>query len=99
MALPTEDFFKGNFGEPYTMEQLHLALEHVKNDTAVNMNERRKAELTEQFFGGGQKATEDAENEASADEKKPEEKVPYDPFPDIRMWPELACIWLKSLFS
>lgn len=96
LSLPGEAFFTGKFGEPYTMEQLNLALEHVKNDTAVNMNDRRKAELMEQFFGGENKAPQKEEPET--EEKQPEQKAPFNPFPDISMWPELACIWLKGVF-
>lgn len=89
LSLASEDFFLGKHGEPYTFEQLNLALEQIRKHTALNVSERRYAELTEQFFGEPAQDT-PAEPAAPTD---------LNPYPDVRMWPELADLWLKKVFG
>lgn len=88
IASPDQFFWKG--GE-YSMEQLHMVLEHVKDNTLVNVPERRRNELVEQFL-----------SEKTQEPPKPEGgfKLPEsNPFADINMWPELAFIWMSRLFN
>lgn len=84
LSVANEDFLKGNFGEPYTFEQLDLAIDNVKKNTAYNISEERREELLKQFPD----KTED-EGEAPA---MPEPVIPN----DVAMWPSLAEIWLKD---
>lgn len=86
LSFGSEDFFKGNFGEEYTYEQLHLAIENVKNNTAVNVSKERHDELMEQFFG---------ENSQMSPEHP--EADPVEEFKDVTMWLELAYHFLKTL--
>lgn len=98
LSVPNKDFFTGNHGEPYTFEQVNLAVENVKNRTAVNVSEHRREELMIQFFGNKDGIVE----EKKEDDKPPvfagTEEIPAD-VKDVRMWPELAQIWLTNLFS
>lgn len=106
LSIATEDFFKGVFGEPYTMEQLGKALEHVKAGTAVNLNERRREELFNQFNlnaktdeGAASTDKEEAKNSEKNDETagnseaKPFENL----YADVAIWPELAKVWISRL--
>ena len=90
LSVATEDFFQGRFGEPYTMEQVMLAVKAVKSGRGVNVSERRRAELQAQF------------PDAPAGEAKsaaPEEyfNAGPDAYRDVRLWPDLASSWLSLL--
>ena len=88
IASPEQFFWRG--GE-YSMEQVNKVVEHVKDNTLVNVPERRRKELAEQFL-----------SEKPQEPPKPEEgfKLPEgNPFADINMWPELAFIWMSRLFN
>ena len=83
-----EQFFGWNGGQ-YAMEQLNLILPHVKDNTLVNVSDRRRNELMEQFFP--EKKPEPPKMDGAF--KKPE----GNPFADIAMWPELAYIWMSRI--
>lgn len=84
LSVPNEAFFRGDFGEEYTYEQLHLAIENVKNNTAVNVSKERHDELMEQFFGENKYAP------APSDGTHPD-------YSDVLMWPDLAMTFINNL--
>jgi len=87
LSIATEDFFSGNFGEPYTMEQVDRAVKAVKEGKGVNVSEQRRKELEVQF----------------ADDAPQPPKPPFTPaqmaekFRDVAMWPDLAMVWITSV--
>ena len=89
LSVATLDFFKQNFGEEYTMEQVRLAVKAVKEGKGINVSEQRCEELKAQF-------ADDAEQPApppfSAEEMAAK-------FADVAMWPDLAINWIASLRS
>ena len=85
LSTASLELFSGWHGGEYVQEQVWLALEHVKNDTAVNMNPRRKEELMQQFF-----APKDP-NQAPPSFPKPTTT----PFADVNTWVELSRIWFE----
>lgn len=96
----------GDLGEPYTFEQLDLAVAAVKNHTAVDVSEKRRIELMIQFFGNPEgKTKEELEaleerNPAKEEKKEKPPKPAMSPmpdYPDVAMWPALAKAWLKSI--
>ena len=40
---------RGEFGEPYTMEQVNKAVDAVREGRGVRVSEKRRAEIIEQF--------------------------------------------------
>lgn len=88
LSLPTAEFFRGGFGEDYTMEQVMRAVDAVKEGNGVDVSPERKKELEIQFSGEGG---------MPVPEEDPEELAAR--FRDIAYWPELACIWLDGLFN
>lgn len=85
LSTASMELFSGWHGGDYVQEQVWLALEHVKNDTAVNVNPRRKEELMQQFF-----APKDP-NQAPPSFPKPT----VNPFADVNTWVELSRIWFE----
>ena len=80
------------------MEQLNKVLPHVKDNTLINVPERRRNELIEQFFP--EKKPEAPNPEDNPEAKKFREMMAKgNPFADVNMWPELAYIWMSRLFS
>ena len=96
LSVASYEQFNGWHGGEYVCEQLGMALEHIKNGTAVNMNEKRHEELMNQFFAPKK---DDAPNPFfnNTDEetraKKARETADY--FADVHMWPELSRIWFE----
>lgn len=99
LALADEDHFRGVGGGEYTFEQLNLALEAVKSGKGVNVSQRRKDELMVQFFGSVN--PEEKKDEPEEKQEKPAFPAPanLNPYPDVRMWPNLARCWLDRIFS
>lgn len=101
LAVLNDRFRHGDFGGEYTGEQLMLAVEAVKNRTAVNVSEQRRTELMIQFFGSPEGKTKEelaAENGGVAPDEAPRGSFPPPPeFKDIELWPQLAEAWLKSI--
>lgn len=90
LSICNESWFKGDFGEPYTMEQVDLAVKAVKEGRGVRVPEKRVLELKEQF------------KDPDPDSKEEAPFIPpfsIDDFPDVKLWPDLAMAWLKGLFS
>ncbi len=48
-SVYNDAFWKGEFGEPYTMEQVMNAVDAVREGKGVRVSEQRRAELIEQF--------------------------------------------------
>ena len=90
LSIASEEQFAGWRGGEYSCEQLNKVLEHVKNNTLVNVSERRREELMQQFFG-------------SREGQEPPKDMPFgkrpdtNPFADVNMWPELAFIWFNRI--
>ena len=89
LSVATEDFFKGNFGEPYTMEQVDRAVKAVKEGKGVNVSDQRRAELEVQFADDAPKPPTPPETPAQQAAR----------FRDVAMWPDLAAVWIASLRS
>lgn len=89
LSVQNDRVRKGDFGEPYTFEQLDLAIENVKNNTAVNVSKARHDELMIQFFGN----VEGIKDENAVPPVMPEEPV----YEDVVLWPTLCATWLKRL--
>lgn len=95
LSTATEDFFQGNFGEPYTMEQVRRAVKAVKAGKGINVSEQRKDELAAQF--PDTPAQDGADK--SAISAAPDEffHVRADEYEDVRQWVKLAVLWMKKL--
>ncbi len=87
LSIATEDFFSGNYGEPYTMEQVDRAVKAVKEGNGVNVSDQRRKELELQFSDDAPKPPTPPETPAQMAEK----------FRDVAMWPDLAMVWILSL--
>ena len=82
LTIANKSFFQGWSGGDYTMEQTMRAAFSVKEGKGVNVSEKRREELIEQFFGG---------NEMPAfgiDESLKE---------DVGLWSDLAWAWIKRI--
>lgn len=99
LSVATEEFFKGVFGEEYTMEQLKLAIENVKNGTAINVSEQRTKELMEQFFGDVHSENSDDDSDTEKNEKIEKTTSEINPFEDVKMWPDMANVWIERLYK
>lgn len=92
LSYPNDDFFKGMMGDPFTFEQVNLAIENVRNYTAVNVSQERHDELMIQFFGNKEG------KEMPREDKHPEmPPLPEGIYDDILMWPDLAMVFFKFL--
>lgn len=87
LSVANLDFFKGNFGQPYTMEQVDRAVKAVKEGKGINVSDQRRAELKAQF-------ADDAPPPPTSPET-PEEQAAK--FRDVAMWPDLAMEWVKRI--
>lgn len=85
LSVATKDFFEGNHGEEYTFEQLHKAIDKVRNHTAVNVSKEREEELIIQF----------SQEDNNTSSGNTDELV--DKYRDVRMWPDLAMNWINNL--
>lgn len=81
MCLATQDFFDGNHGEPYTFEQVNLAVAAVKEGRSINVSDRRIEELKAQF------------DDSKPQPKFP--RVDASMFKDIATWVDLAQMFLE----
>ena len=102
LSVPNEDFFKGNFPD-FTMEQVKLAVEAVKEGRGIDVSPERVKELKEQFPDPLPEQENDPSDFTEEKDSGEEEEKPLftgDPlklFSDVRLWPELAFEWLKKL--
>ena len=93
LSVASPEQFFGWHGGEYSTEQLNKVLEHVKDNTLINVSEQRRNELMEQFFSE-KKAPEPPKH----DENGEGPKMPQgNPFADISLWPELAYIWMSRI--
>lgn len=91
LSVFSDRFKTGNFGEPYTMEQVNLAVQAVREHKGIRVSEKRRTELMVQFFGNP---------EGEERPKEEGERPPMPPMPDfsdVELWPKLAETWLKRL--
>lgn len=88
LGLADEEALSGKSGGSYVQEQLQLALEHVKADTAVDLSKERREELMQQFFGSQKEPSEfssEAEQEKTSDLETKEDREGEDtPMKDDR---------------
>ena len=94
LSIASPEQFFGWKGGEYSMEQLNMVLEHVKDNTLVDVPERRRNELVEQFLS----------NKPQEPPKREDGEGGFrmpsgNPFADISMWPELAFIWMSRIFN
>ena len=87
LSICSDEWFSGEFGEPYTMEQVELAVKAVKEGRGVRVSETRVKELLEQF----------------PDRKEGEELPPppvgeIPRFDDVIMWPDLLEVFLSRVW-
>ena len=95
LSIANEEFFYGKNVE-FANEQVIAAIEHVKNNTAVNVSEQRRQELIAQF---PDPPKDGEKKEGEEDKKIPEFIHEMKDFKDVSMWPDLAMIWMERLFS
>ena len=69
-------------GGEYTMEQTMRAARAVKDGKGVNVSDKRREELIEQFFGG---------NEFEA------QGIDFSLNEDVGLWSDLAWAWINRL--
>ncbi|SCY36041.1 Endo-1,4-beta-xylanase, GH35 family [Butyrivibrio sp. INlla14] len=82
LTIANKTFFQGWSGGDYTMEQVMRAAFAVKEGKGVNVSDKRREELIEQFFSGN-------EMPASGIDMSLKEDVGY--------WSDLAWAWIKRL--
>ena len=101
LSVASMEQFAGWRGGEYSMEQLNKVLPHVKDNTLVNVPERRRNELIEQFFNTKpqEPPKKDGEDENPEAKKFREMLAKGNPFADVAMWPELAYIWFSRIFN
>ena len=90
LSVCNEAFRKGDFGEDYTMEQVKLAVDAVREGKGIRVSEQRCQELKEQF--APPPVSEDGT--PSAPPAMPE----MPPFDDVALWPQLAKAWLARIW-
>ena len=91
LSVPNKDFFAGNFGEEYTMEQVFNAVKAVKEGKGVNVSEQREKELKEQF------ADKKEENGGNENPFLKEGVNPVEQFSDVGKWPDLCMKWMERI--
>lgn len=113
LSYPNDEFFQGLAGGQYTFEQLEKAIKAVKTGKGVNVSDKRRKELEEQFpdikpdedlTGEAQPVEEAQPQEAEAakqdePEEQPQGLPPIDKtwIEDIGLWPELARVWMNRI--
>ncbi len=82
LTVCNDTYFRGFSGGEYSMEQTMRAVFSVKDGKGVNVSEKRKEELMDQFFGGHEMPT------MEIDESLKD---------DVGLWTDLAMAWMKRL--
>lgn len=85
LSVLNDAYKKGDFGEPYTMDQVMRAVAAVKAGKGINVSEARRQELIEQF------------PDRQSDEFPLPEEFEIPDLPDVAIWPELAMTWLGRI--
>jgi len=82
LTIANKAFFSGWSGGDYTMEQTMRAAFSVKEGKGVNVSEKRRQELIDQFFGGNEMPA------TGIDESLKE---------DVGLWSDLCYAWIKRI--
>ena len=82
LTIANDAFFKGWSGGDYTMEQTMRAAFSVKEGKGVNVSEKRREELIQQFFSGN-------DFQGTGIDTTLKE--------DVGLWSDLAWAWIKRL--
>ncbi|MCR4946885.1 MAG: endo-1,4-beta-xylanase [Lachnospiraceae bacterium] len=82
LSVANKDYFQGWSGGFYTMEQTWRAVGAVKEGKGINVSEKRREELTEQFFGG---------------KEEPANGIDMSLREDVGLWTDLASTWMKRI--
>ena len=82
LTVANKRYFRGWSGGEYSMEQTMRAVHAVKDGKGVNVSEKRKEELIEQFFSGN-------EPECFPIDESLQE--------DVGLWTDLAWAWMNRL--
>ena len=82
LTIANKAFFRGWSGGDYTMEQTMRAAFSVKEGKGVNVSEKRRQELIDQFFGGNEMPA------MGIDESLAE---------DVGLWSDLCYAWIKRI--
>ena len=82
LSIANDEYFRGWSGGNYAMEQTMRAAFSVKEGRGVNVSEKRKEELIEQFFSGN-----DFEGFG----------IDFSLQDDVGLWPDLAESFIKNL--
>ncbi|MCR5623436.1 MAG: alpha/beta hydrolase [Treponema sp.] len=96
LSVASKDFFKGKFGDPYTMEQVRLAVQAVKDGKGINVSPQRQAELKAQFPDTPLQNEGHTNSQSSA---APEEYFTTEAkqYEDVQLWTTLAEQWMKRV--
>lgn len=102
LSVCNEAWRKGDFGEPYTMEQVERAVAAVREGRGVRVPDARQKELMEQFPeppkpldpDNTDGASDQAQQEAPAAPAWPE-MPEYD---DVVLWPKMAKAWMERIW-
>jgi GH35 family endo-1,4-beta-xylanase/dienelactone hydrolase len=80
LTVATDRFFRGWSGGDYTMEQTMRAAFSVKEGKGVNVSDKRREELIEQFFSGNEMIP---------------NGIDFSLREDVGKWTDLAFAWIK----
>jgi acetyl esterase/lipase len=83
LSLADEVWAKGQYGDPYTMEQVNNIVEKVKSGD-IALNEKKKEDFLKMFDSG---------------ESNNQENVQQHPNAEVAIWPEIAEKWLERILS
>lgn len=102
LSVCTEAWRKGDFGEPYTMEQVERAFAAVREGRGIRVPDARRQELMEQFKNMPGPVGPDSEGEES---EKTQEDAPAAPawpeapeYNDVVLWPKMAKAWMERIW-
>jgi acetyl esterase/lipase len=82
LTIANDEYFRGWSGENYTMEQTMRAAFSVKEGKGINVSDKRRDEIVEQFFSG-------VEFEGMGIDESLKE--------DVGLWKDLCWAWIKRL--
>ncbi|MCR5177613.1 MAG: endo-1,4-beta-xylanase [Lachnospiraceae bacterium] len=82
LSIANAEYFSGWSGGDYTMEQVMRAVHAVKDGKGVNVSDKRKQELVDQFFGDHEEFVSEVDESLAG---------------DVGLWSDLAWAWLNRL--
>lgn len=95
LSVASPEQFSGWHGGEYVCEQLGLALEQVKNNTAVDLTPQRREELMQQFFAPRESLPNASQETTGKGDPSEEKSEAPNPFADVHMWLELSRLWFE----